>query len=574
LPVRARAPFVIAAVLALVWSVFAIAPVAAAGKKVVIIVGPTGAMTDGYRAEGNRIANAAAAAGAEVVKVYSPRATWRRVQAAVEGANIIVYLGHGNGFPSPYSGTENTDRVNGWGLNRTTQNGDSDNWSTTMVYCGEKALLGTLTASDGAAQRQYCSGGLNPAPGFVMIYNRACYAPGAGEPWMNAASETEARLRVTNYSYPVLALGAGAYFATDMYQGGPQLVDTILRNPNMPFGRIAANANGYDAGAQRHFEHPDVAGAELWLQRTDDLGRKDYWFAFAGDPSRTPAGGSGTYVDAPRVTKVSPSDGSRFVSTSSSVQVYFNTTVLGLEPSGLALYDSFGFRVPADLRWTGTKLRATLDPSSTLVTREWYTLRLSGTAHSAWGVTLNALQWQFRTKDDGGDGVSARWANGRQLVLGQGTHTGYLLDANGAVTGHLTGTLAADALVMTDTVRRLPGQSGYWFHLTDGTWAGYWVRMSDVARLADAPAPAQPGTGAFDPPQVVTVRKGTHTGYQFDAAGAMTAEKTVTRSSSTTFEAAGMERVANQAGTWFRATSGTWAGYWLRASDVVLLLGG
>ena len=66
------------------WSMFATAPAAAADPlKVVIIVGPTGAMTDGYRQTGNSIAAVAAAAGAEVVKVYSPRATWKRVRNAV-----------------------------------------------------------------------------------------------------------------------------------------------------------------------------------------------------------------------------------------------------------------------------------------------------------------------------------------------------------------------------------------------------------------------------------------------------------------------------------------------------------
>ncbi len=573
MPVRARIPVIAAIVLSLAWSAFAVAPAAAAAKKVVIIVGPTGAMTDGYRSTGNQIAEAAKAAGAEVVKVYSPKATWKRVQAAVEGANIIVYLGHGNGYPSPYSDREYTDRVNGWGLNRTTENGDSDNWSTTMVYCGEKALLGTLTSSDGTAQREYCSGGLNPAPGFVMIYNNACYAPGAGEAWMAAASQTQARKRVSNYSYPVLAMGAGAYFATDIYRGGSQLVDLILRNPNMPFGKIARNANGYDANAQRRFDHPDVAGSEVWLQRTGDLGHKDYWFAYAGNPRRTPAGGTGSFAEAPRVTKVSPPDGERWVASRATPRAFFNMPVHGLAPSGFALYDSFGFRVPAKVTWSGTKLRATLDPSRALVTREWYTVRLSGEVHSTWGGALAPREWQFRTKNDGGDGLATRWPDAQQLVVAQGSHTAYAFDADGGVTAHLTATLPADQVATTDTLRRLPNQSGYWFHVTDGTFNGLWMRRSDVVRLADDASPSAPATGDYDPSRVVRVKMGTHTGYQFDADGAMTVEKTVTRGATREFEAAALETVPNQGGAWFRVTSGTWAGYWLRSSDVVLLAG-
>ncbi|MEO8247120.1 MAG: hypothetical protein ABI622_08385, partial [Chloroflexota bacterium] len=116
-------------------------PTSAAGKKVAIIVGPTGAQTDDYRASADLVASAARAAGATVATVYSPIATWANVREAVNGANIIVWMGHGNGFPNPYSTTELTKQVNGWGLNRTTTNGDGDSWSSTMIYCGERALL-------------------------------------------------------------------------------------------------------------------------------------------------------------------------------------------------------------------------------------------------------------------------------------------------------------------------------------------------------------------------------------------------------------------------------------------------
>src|SRR6266567_7340751 len=115
--------------------------------KVVIIVGPTGSVTASYRSQGNEIAAAATALGANVVKVYSPNANFANVKAAVNGANIVVYLGHGNGYPNPYSTTFLADRVDGWGLNRIAgidandPTGDGDNYSTNMAYCGEKALL-------------------------------------------------------------------------------------------------------------------------------------------------------------------------------------------------------------------------------------------------------------------------------------------------------------------------------------------------------------------------------------------------------------------------------------------------
>jgi hypothetical protein len=215
----------------------------------------------------------------------------------VADANIIVYLGHGNGYPNPYSGgTELRDRTNGWGLNRTTFGGDSDNWSTKMVYCGEKALLGTLTSSDGWAQWNKCGGktntdGIHPAPNFVMIYSKACYTPGASEGWDVKATLTKARAHVRHYSYPVLKLGAGAYFATDMRQGASKLIELVLKHPFWKFGSIAEQGVGYNADAQRRFDHPDLTYKRIWLQRTWKKGMGwDYWYAYAGRPALTPSG--------------------------------------------------------------------------------------------------------------------------------------------------------------------------------------------------------------------------------------------------------------------------------------------
>ena len=153
MPYRLRISVVAAVFAAVSLFVPATSPVAAAGEKVAIIVGPVGTLTDSYRSKANKVADAATAAGATVVKAYSPEATWAKVKEAVAGANVILYFGHGNGYPNPYGSNELTDRSNGWGLNTKTTNGDKDSWSAgTLVYCGERALLGTLTSSDDSAR--------------------------------------------------------------------------------------------------------------------------------------------------------------------------------------------------------------------------------------------------------------------------------------------------------------------------------------------------------------------------------------------------------------------------------------
>lgn len=304
--VRALALIVVVTAAALFGALPGTRPVVAVagGEKVAIIVGPVGSLTANYRTSANRVADAATAAGATVVKAYSPNATWANVRAAVNGANVVVYFGHGNGFPNPYSSTENRDRVNGWGLNRTTSNGDSDNWSTTMVYCGEKALRGTLTASDGAAQRQYCSGGpITPAAGFTMIYAQAHYSPGFGERYNESdplPTQAEAQQRVRNYSRPVLQLGAAAYIAS-AYSDADETITRVLTQTTTTYGDIFRAGEGYSSANLKTMTHPDVSGAQVWVQKTTianlHFGDPDYWYAYAGDPNRTPEGGNAPFSD-------------------------------------------------------------------------------------------------------------------------------------------------------------------------------------------------------------------------------------------------------------------------------------
>jgi hypothetical protein len=399
---RLRAVTTTAVSLAMAWTVLGIAPAAATTPlKVVIIVGPTGGQTQYYRDTGNDIAAAAKDAGADVVKVYSPRATWSRVRNAVAGANVVVYLGHGNGYPSPYSSTEYTDRVNGWGLNRTTEGGNSDNWSTKMVYCGEKALLGTLDKNvDGAAQWKYCGGakgnvGIHPAANWVMIYSNACYAPGAGEGGKPKATESVAMQRVRNFSYPPLKLGAGAYFATDMYQGGQNLVSLVLSHRDWTFGAIAEAAKGYDLAAQRRFDHPDLSGRQVWIQRTSLGGETDYWYAYAGRPSLTPSGVEGKYVvPRPKVTYTSPARDADNVDTAGRIRVGFDSRVTGVDSSSFLVTDANGLTVPGTVR-RPTARRAKFVPSAPLDAGLSYTATLTRDIRSNLGARLRRYSWSF-----------------------------------------------------------------------------------------------------------------------------------------------------------------------------------
>jgi len=573
-----RTPIALIAAQLILMSTLNVIPAAASvAPKVAIIVGPTGGQTDFYRNDADEVAAAAEAAGATVARAYSPEATWANVMAAVDGANIVIYMGHGNGFPSPYSSTENRDRVNGWGLNRTTTNGDSDNWSTTMVYCGEKALLGSLTSSDGAAQRTYCSGGpIHPAPNWVMIYAHACYAPGASEGWDTPATESVAFQRVRNYSYPALQLGAGAYFATDFGNGAPDLVDTILRNPEMPFGVIAEGANGYDLSDQRHFDHPDIAGARLWIQNTGSPTSGDYYLGFAGHLDRTPSGSTVPYTEPtppaiPEVVGRYPAPGASGVATTVVAAARFSMPVSGVSADTFQLRDASQASLPASVTYDPIQFRATLKPAAPLVEGVTYTLRLSGAITSLEGGPLPVTTWSFQV--GGGAATDPMtfnpWA---RLVFKRGTHTAYQFDAAGAMLSRKSIVLTADSSAYAAVRRTLVNQSGSWLYVVSGAFTGYWLRESPALYVSGWTPPAfGPADQAWSPATRVVIRKGTHTGYRFDANGLPIASKTASLGADSGASVSTLSTPAGQYGRFFLVTNGIWAGYWLRQSDVVRL---
>ena len=95
-------------------------------------MGPAGAATNGYRAQARAAAAIARHYTPDVVELYSPDATWPAVRDALQGASLVVYMGHGNGWPSKYRDELYPPTQNGFGLNPEAGGGDS-----THQYFGE-----------------------------------------------------------------------------------------------------------------------------------------------------------------------------------------------------------------------------------------------------------------------------------------------------------------------------------------------------------------------------------------------------------------------------------------------------
>ena len=248
-----------------------------AGPKVALIVGPVGeSLTPTYIALADAAAAAAEAGGASVAKAYSPDATPDKVLSAVENANIVVYFGHGVGTPNPY-GPGDPAVVNGWGLQGPNARGThEDSWAD-----GSLAYYGEAWIAEHA----------KPAPGWVMIYSNACYAPGASEGFDTPATPEQAHQRVSAYARaPLNELGASAYFATDFYEGAASLISTILAHPDWTYGDIYRADPNFVSDGLATLPDTEVTGRQVWLQRSAYFeGKTEYWFAFSGDPLQTPA---------------------------------------------------------------------------------------------------------------------------------------------------------------------------------------------------------------------------------------------------------------------------------------------
>ena len=180
--------------------------VAHVAPKVVLIVGPVGAKTAEYRALADQAASAAAEFTPNVVRVYSPDATWAAVRNALQGASVVVYLGHGNGWPSPYRNALYPPSQNGFGLNPVAGAGDDAH-----QYFGEDRI---------ATEVQL-------APKAIVILSRLCYASGNSEPGIAEGPLDVARQRVDNYAAGFIGAGASAVIA-EAHSGPAWYVRKVL----------------------------------------------------------------------------------------------------------------------------------------------------------------------------------------------------------------------------------------------------------------------------------------------------------------------------------------------------------
>jgi hypothetical protein len=243
-------------------------PAAPVGPKVVIIVGPAGPATASYRVLADQAAAAAQKLTGNVVRVYSPDATWERVKAALQGASVVVYLGHGNGWPSIYHDALFPATEDGFGLNPEAGAADAHQ------YFGEARIAAEV----------------HLAPNAVVVFSHLCYASGNSEPGLPEGTLDVAQQRVDNYAAGFLKAGAGAVIA-DAFLPPSYYVTSVLKGRGTihAIWRSAPNRNDHFLT----FPSARTKNAVAWM-----------------DPEQTGSGFIRSMVTRPRLTSAEVISGS------------------------------------------------------------------------------------------------------------------------------------------------------------------------------------------------------------------------------------------------------------------------
>jgi flagellar hook assembly protein FlgD len=251
----------------------AIAPAratSAAVPKAVFIVGPTSGLTNSNLADAEKMAEQAEAAGMEVHRVFFPHATWDNVLANIQNANLVVYMGHGYGWPSPYTKELTESRQDGMGLNTFDGSGQSD-----YTYYGASRLRESI----------------HLAPNAIVYLNHLCYASGNAEPGMAIPDVGLAEERADNMASGWLSIGARAVFAYGWWQrlNYPAALMTTNETMDQLFmtpapGGAAGSPAGYTNWNESRSDSTRTPNATIHLDPHKKYG---YYRAVTGDLSMT-----------------------------------------------------------------------------------------------------------------------------------------------------------------------------------------------------------------------------------------------------------------------------------------------
>jgi flagellar hook assembly protein FlgD len=433
---------------------------AAGGVKVAIIVGATHSVTPRYRSNADEVYAEALKYTSNVVRVYSPHATAAKVKAAVSGASVVVYLGHGNGWPSPYTFDPNYTTKDGFGLNADL-NGDGKLTDSENKYYGEPWIRD-----------------LHPAPNAVVLLFHLCYASGNSEPGKADPSLSTAKQRVDNYGAAFLRAGFRAVVAIghshdDYYMGAlfntRQTIDDYFRNAPDANDNVSQYSSSRTPGYQFLMD-PDGPGdyyrsvvGKLSL-RTVDVTGAPYADTSADPPSiQVPGNASpvadgtpvyGSLADAAAganpVATLGPDARIRVDAKESAVSVVDGSPVYRIHTEAVTGWMTGASLFPRDGAapqvWEVDDGTGRFSPNADTV-QDALPLSIRLSEPSAWTLRIRDGDWHTVATFDGeGDEVQATWAPAKGSVA-DGEYR-WFLEASDAWDN---GPLRADGTLVVDT---------------------------------------------------------------------------------------------------------------------------
>ena len=437
---------------------------AAVNPKVAIIVGATGSVTPTYRLYADQLYAEAIKYTTNVVKVYSPNATWPKVVAAVNGASIIVYLGHGNGWPSPYGNDAAYTTKDGFGLNYDL-NGDGKLTDSELKYYGEPSIRT-----------------LRPAPNAVVLLFHLCYASGNSEPGLTAPTLAVARQRADNYAAAFQAMGAKAVIAIG-HTHDPYYIRALftMRESIRQYWEQAPGFNNHELtfassrtpGRTEILDPDSSAPAGFYRSLVGDMSLNTAsvtgasYASTAGDPATMVVPGNATPKADGTPLYGSVADAAAGTHPTKTLTAATIVRVDAKETAVSSADKSPIYRVHLDDQTTGWMVGSTLIPRDSLAPRVWtvddgtgafspngdgvgdtmpISIRLSEIA--TWTLAiLDGNGKQLATATGKSDTASMTWAPAAHSVP-DGTYHWHLT----ATDAYLNGPLVADGTFAADTV--------------------------------------------------------------------------------------------------------------------------
>jgi spore germination protein YaaH/uncharacterized protein YraI len=255
---------------------------------------------------------------------------------------------------------------------------------------------------------------------------------------------------------------------------------------------------------------------------------------------------------APHV-RSAPAKYAEMVPATAAIVLSFSEPMVGVGRSGLQLYAG-GMRLDAGVVARSDEMGAVLTPAEPLPTAVQVEVRLGEALRDLAGNQPVSDGWNFLTAP----GVV--YDPSRRGVLAAGRRAGYQIAQDGDLLTVEHVVLDSSKSVRFAQRATLPNLPACWLYAKFGPLAGQWLRESAAQHLM--------GTSSRTPyatAQRIRLRPGTHVGFRFDSAGAVTSSRTLDLGRRSGADATA--RAVINGVTYWRLSSGRLDGYWLAESS-------